>query len=62
MTVVASLYASQEAIGVAKPLASASVALPGTKGMDTAAAALAALYELDKEIYRREIGISPIGR
>jgi len=61
MTVVASLYADQAAVGVLKPLASASVALPGGTAGGTSAAALLALYELDKEIYRREIGLSPIG-
>lgn len=62
MTVIAQLYADQQAAMDRKPLASASVNLNGGAGGALSAAALSALYELDKEIYRREIGISPIRR
>lgn len=60
MEVVANLYADQAASRGAKPLASASVSLSVVRDGDTSAAALLALYELDKEIYRREIGFSHI--
>jgi len=59
MTVVAHLYADEKAAMGAKPLASASVSLDGGGAGALSAAALSALYELDKEIYRREIGVSP---
>lgn len=60
MTVVAQLWADQKAVGVAKPLASASVLLSTNGGGGTSAACLLALYELDKEVYRREVGVSAI--
>lgn len=59
MTVVASLWADQKSVGVAKPLASASVNLPGTGGGDFDAVALLALYELDREVFRREAKMPP---
>lgn len=62
LTIVAQLWADQRSVGVVRPLASASVSMPGSGVGDIHAAALSALYELDKEIYRREIGVSPIGR
>lgn len=62
MSVVASLYADLSASQGARPLASASVSMHASGGMDIAAAALHALYELDKEIYRREIGFSHLER
>jgi hypothetical protein len=61
MCVVAQLYAEQKAIGVAKPLASASVSIRASGGGDIAAVCLGALYELDKQVYRQEMGLSPIG-
>lgn len=62
ITVFAHLYADYRASWAQKPLASSSVLLSGKQGGDIAAAALSALYELDKEIYRQEIGVSPIRR
>lgn len=57
MTVIAQLWPEVAAIGVVPPLASASVNLPGNAAGDTDVALLLALYELDKEVYRREIGM-----
>lgn len=61
MTVVAQLWREQREIGAVKPLASASVLLTMERGGALEAACLSALYELDKEMYRRTIGVSPIG-
>lgn len=62
MTVIARLYADQTAAMGAKPLASASVSLNGGAGGALSAAALSALYELDKELYRQQIGVSGLRR
>lgn len=62
MTVVAAVYTEIKDVGVAKPLASASVLIPGSSAGGISAAALSALYELDKEMYRMTTGISPIRR
>jgi len=62
MTVVAQLWADQKSVGAVAPLASASVSLSAYGASGTSAAALASLYELDKEVYRREMGVSPIRR
>jgi hypothetical protein len=59
-TVEARVYADRKAVGVAKPLGSSSVNCGQIGVGDIPAAALSALYELDKEMYRREIGISHI--
>lgn len=59
LTVTAHLYADQTAAMGAKPLASASVSIDGGGAGALSAGVLSALYELDKVIYRREIGISP---
>jgi len=61
MTVEAHLYADQRAVTEAKPLASASVSIRTAPGGGLEAACLGALYELDKQVYRQEMGISPIG-
>jgi len=61
MTVVAGFWAERSHVGVHKPLISASVNLSTSGVGGTSAACLLALYELDKEAYRREIGVSPIG-
>lgn len=58
LTVVAQAYNFRSEVGVVQPWASASVAMPASGVGDLSAAALSALYELDKEVYRRETGIS----
>lgn len=60
LSLTAALWAERSAIGVRKPLASASVSMEAGSAGDISTAALSVLYELDKEIYRREIGVSAI--
>lgn len=62
LTITAKLWEDSVAIGVADCLASASVSMPGRAAGDLSAGLLLALYELDKEMYRRATGVSPIRR
>jgi hypothetical protein len=58
MTVVAELRYPRGENGEARPSVSASVQLTGGEGGALSAACLSALYELDREVYRRETGIT----
>jgi len=58
LTVVAAFYTEMRDVGVVPPLASANVSMPGSGAGDLDAACLSAVYELDKEMYRRATGIS----
>lgn len=62
MEIVANVHQQYRDVGAVKPLASASVTMPTTGYGDLCAACLSALYELDKEMYLRQIGVNNIGR
>jgi hypothetical protein len=59
LTMVACVWGELRDVGVAPPLVSASVSMPGSGAGDMCAAALSALYELDKQMYRQTIGLPP---
>lgn len=59
MTIVAQLFLPAGVSGGVAPWASASVAIAGGSVGAMSAAALSALYELDREVYRRSEGMGP---
>jgi hypothetical protein len=62
LTVVATLYQDELERQVRRPWVSASVNSKAYAGGDFSQVLLSSLYELDKECYRQEVGISPIRR
>jgi hypothetical protein len=62
LTVTATLFEDELARQARRPWVSANVNSKAFAGGDFSQVLLSSLYELDKECYRQEVGISPIRR